>query len=275
MSMGANPSLMVDVMANTAMLGTGLAQAEAQVRQSTDRIGREIDSRMGKFGADITRKLTAAIGAGFAINALDQSIRAGIEAVKAGGTLNEAGIAVGEGLEKSIRSLPVVGAIGGAIADAFLFGLDSVLDIIPQWVKDLDRKIDASIPGGVIRRVLFPFLGGVISGAEDIRTEGRQAQSRQEAEQNQREMAMRRNQEISAELERLQSQQRGVSPIEEQLQRMAGGGVTNVETAIGSFRFGEADASAQLVKAAREQVEILQKIKDLQAELANNMKVAN
>jgi hypothetical protein len=56
---------------------------------------------------------------------------------------------------------------------------------------------------------------------------------------------------------------------------MAGGGVTNVETAIGSFRFGEADASAQLVKAAREQVEILQKIKDLQAELANNMKVLN
>jgi hypothetical protein len=274
MSMGGNPSLMVDVMANTAMLGTGLAQAEAQVRQSTDRIGREIDSRMGKFGQDITRKLTTAIGAGFAINALDQSIRAGIEALKSGSTLNEAGIAVGEGLEKSIRSLPVVGAIGGALADAFLFGLDSVLDFIPQWVKDLDRKMAENIPAPI--RLLFPFLGGTITGVEEMRTEGRQAQSRQEAEENRRLQARIRDAEITAELERLQMRQRGgLSPVEEQIQRMAGGAVASVDTSLGAFRFGEADASAQLVKAAREQVEILGKIKDLQAEQAANMKLTN
>lgn len=270
---GANPSLTVGIMTDSSMLGTGLAQAEAQIRQSTDRIGREVDSRMGKFGDQITRKLATAIGAGFAINALDQSIRAGIDAVKSGSTLNEAGIAVGEGLEKSIRSLPVVGAIGGAISDAFLFGLDSVLDFIPQWVKDLDRKMAENIPAPI--RLLFPFLGGTITGVEEMRTEGRQAQSRQEAEENRRLQARIRDAEITTELERLQQRQRGMSPIEEQLQRMGGAGIASVETSIGSFRFGEADASAQLVKAAREQVDLLQKIKDLQAEQAANMKLTN
>lgn len=273
MSMGGNPSLMVDVMANTAMLGTGLAQAEAQVRQSTDRIGREIDSRMGKFGQDITRKLTTAIGAGFAINALDQSIRAGIEALKSGSTLNEAGIAIGEGLEKSIRSLPVVGALGGALADFFLMGLDSVLDYIPQWVKDLDRKMAENIPAPL--RIMFPFLGGMLTGVQEMRTDAARKESQAEAAENQRTQARIRDAEIYQELARLQATQRGMSPVEEQIQRMAGGAVASVDTSLGAFRFGEADASAQLVKAAREQVEILGKIKDLQAEQAANMKLAN
>jgi hypothetical protein len=47
MSMGGNPTLMVDVMANTAMLGTGLAQAEAQVRQSSSRMGAAMDGGLG------------------------------------------------------------------------------------------------------------------------------------------------------------------------------------------------------------------------------------
>jgi methionine aminopeptidase len=273
MSMAGNPSLMVDIMANNAMLGAGLAQAEAQVKQSADRMGREVDSRMTKLGAQITRRLASAIGAGFAINALDQTLRAGIEAVKAGGTFNDAGIAFGEQLEKSIRSLPVVGAIGGAFADAFLFGLDSVLDYIPQWAKDLDRKMAENIPAPL--RILFPFLGGMLSGVEDMRTEGKQEQSRAEALENQRTQARLRDAEISRELESLQNRQRGMSPIEEQLQRMGSGATASVDTALGSFRIGEADASAQLVKAAREQVDLLAKIKDLQAEQAANLKLTN
>ena len=115
---GGNPSLTVAMLADASGLGAGLAQAEAQVRQSADRMGRDVDSRMEKFGKDISRRLAAAIGAGFAINAIDQSIRAGIEAAKAGGSFNEVGIAFGEALEKAIRGLPIVGSLGGVIADA-------------------------------------------------------------------------------------------------------------------------------------------------------------
>jgi hypothetical protein len=273
MSMAGNPSLMVDIMANNAMLGAGLAQAEAQVKQSADRMGREVDSRMTKLGSQITRRLAGAIGAGFAINALDQTLRAGIETLKAGGTFNEAGIAFGEQFEKSLRSMPVVGALGGAFADLFLMGLDSVLDYIPQWAKDLDRKLAENIPAPL--RFMFPFLGGTLTGVEEMRTDVSRQESRAEALENQRTQARLRDAEIFRELERLQNRQRGMSPVEEQLQRMGSGATASVDTALGSFRIGEADASAQLVKAAREQVDLLQKIKDLQAEQAANLKLIN
>ena len=112
MSMGANPSLMVGVMADTSQLGSGLSQAEAQVRTSANRIGAIIDQRMKQFGPQIIGGLTRGISGMFALQAADAAIRATSDAFRNSRDIPEA---ILESLQKTFSSVPVFGAIQDAL----------------------------------------------------------------------------------------------------------------------------------------------------------------
>lgn len=112
MSMGANPSLMVGVMADTSALGSGLAQAEAQVRSSAARMGTIIDQRMNQFGPQIIGGLTRGLSAMFALQAADAAIRATSDAFRNDRDIPDA---ILEAMQKTFSSIPIFGAIQDAL----------------------------------------------------------------------------------------------------------------------------------------------------------------
>jgi len=130
---GANPSLTVDVMANNAMLGSGLAQAEAQVRQSAGRMGSVVDQQMGKFGSQFAGIMARGLGAGMALQMTDASIRAIADAIRNNKDIPEAVLTA---LQKSFSSVPVFGAIQDELIP--------LSDMIVNYLfKDTFRSINA------------------------------------------------------------------------------------------------------------------------------------
>jgi hypothetical protein len=279
---GADASINISVMTDTSALGTGLSQVEAQVAQSTAKVGKNVDDQMTRVANTIAGKMKAIVAGAFIVNIVDQSFKAAFEKLRAGGTFNEAGVAMGEGIEQGLRSVPIAGTFGAGIADAFLYGLDTVLDYIPQWVKDFDRELSSWRPGGWLGQILFPAMGGMLSGVEDMRTEARQGQSRQEAVEMQRREAQQRQIELQTRLfqaEQAMNAGMGTSPLQEQISRMAGSAVQGIDTATGTYRFATGgspqEASRRLVAAANEQVRLLAEIKELQKQIADNEKLIN
>ena len=279
---GADASINISVMTDTSALGTGLSQVEAQVAQSTSKVGKNVDDQMTRVANTIAGKMKAIVAGAFIVNIVDQSFKAAFDKLRAGGTFAEAGIAMGEGIEQGLRSVPIAGTFGAGLADLFLSGLDSVLDYIPDWLKDLDRTVSSYRPGGWIGQVLFPLMGGMLSGVEDMRTEAKQAQSRQEAVEMQQREAQQRNIALRTQLfqaEQAMNAGMGTSPLQEQISRMAGSAVQGVDTATGTYRFATGgspqEASRRLVAAANEQVRLLAEIKELQQQIADNEKLIN
>jgi len=108
---GGNPSLEIDVFANTSRLPSTLADAERQVQQATQKVGRTVDDGFGKFANSITRKLGAAIGAGLAIRLVDDALRKVAQGLEQSQGVKEIGAAIGNGIVESIRGVPIAGAL--------------------------------------------------------------------------------------------------------------------------------------------------------------------
>ena len=267
-------------MTDTSALGSGLSQVEAQVAQSTAKVGKTVDDQMTRVANTIANKMKGLVAGAFAVNVIDQGLKRAFDSLRAGGTFTEAGIALGEGLEQGLRQVPIVGTIGSAIADGVLYGLDSILDYIPQWAKDFDRTVSGFL--GNWRFLLTGGTSGLLSGLEDMRADAKGVQSRQEAMENQRREAQQRQIELQTRLyqaEQAMNAGMGTSPLQEQISRMAGSAVQGIDTATGSYKFASGgspqEASRRLVAAANEQIRLLAEIKELQKQIADNEKLIN
>ena len=107
----ANAALMLDVYAETARLGITLTQAERMVDQAAQRMGKKLDTSFGDMGNKITKMLSAAVGAGFAIKVVDDALRKLAEGIREGGGAKAIGEAIGNSIVESIRNAPIAGAL--------------------------------------------------------------------------------------------------------------------------------------------------------------------
>ena len=112
MSIGGNPSLIVDVLANNAQLGTGLRAAEAQVTASARRMGTAVDAQMGKFGTQLAGSLARGLSAMAAVQAADAAIRAATDAFRNNRDIPDA---ILESMQRTFSSIPIFGALQDAL----------------------------------------------------------------------------------------------------------------------------------------------------------------
>lgn len=112
MSIEGNPSLIVDVVANSATLGNGLRAAEAQVTASATRMGTAVDAQMSKFGTQLAGTLSRGLSAMVAVQAADAAIRAATDAFKNNRDIPDA---ILESLQKTFSSIPIFGALQDAL----------------------------------------------------------------------------------------------------------------------------------------------------------------
>lgn len=109
---GGNPSLIIDTLVNSAGLGAGLRNAEAQVTASAARMGTAVDREMGKFGNQLVGGLARGLSAMVAIQAADAAIRAATDAFKNNRDIPDA---ILESLQKTFSSIPIFGALQDAL----------------------------------------------------------------------------------------------------------------------------------------------------------------
>jgi hypothetical protein len=270
MSMGGNPTLMVDVMANTAMLGTGLAQAEAQVRQTSSRMGAAMDGGLGagmnsmlrrfampamflQIGDRIARSIADGMGqnrdifdtfAKLASNAVEGIPLAGAfdrMIRKRGGT--QFGISIDELMVRELLfgETPLPNQLGGG---TFRSAGGGVVGSIPG-LEPLLR----SIFGDYFPKV-SEVRGGVSPSTDPRRIESRIAFLQEQLQQ----------------AERLPTRS---EMLTQQLGKVMGGSFGQIDTAIGSFKFAQetTESTAELVRQAVKQVDIMIEIRSAMDEL--------
>jgi hypothetical protein len=237
-----DPTLNVRVLADTAGLGGGLMQAETMVRQTTGRIGRQVDGVMTTLGQQITGKLKAAFGLGMAVSVVDTALRSVAQAIRNDTSIADA---LSTGIMDGIKRLPIVGAIVEAAEPA----AESFGETFARaWIETYGD------PGNII-----------YSDRTNAIFE---------------EQAQRIRQSLETELESLQaSQAEQVDPLGRTIATMRAAEIGEADTALGSFRFGiggsAADISRDLSGRAEEQVTVLRRIEEIQKELRDSLKGSN
>lgn len=243
MSIGGNPSLIIDTLVNTSALPAGMAQAEAIVGTSTANIGRKVDGVMGTIGNQITGKLKAALGAGMAIGVVDSALRSMADAIR-----NDRSVAnaLSDGIMDGIKRIPIVGAIVDlAQPAAESFGEAFAM----AWMQTYDAE--------TLDRITFSAKGN-----EDLIEQER-----------------RRREALEQELSALQETRgRQGDPIAQAMGSLRGAAMMESSTALGAFRFGigsAADISRGIYEEAQTQVAILERIEEIQKELRDSIKGSN
>jgi hypothetical protein len=237
-----DPTLNVRVLADTAGLGGGLMQAETMVRQTTGRVGRQVDGVMTTLGQQITGKLKAAFGLGMAVSVVDTALRSVAQAIRNDTSIADA---LSTGIMDGIKRLPIVGAIVEAAEPA----AESFGETFARaWIETYGD------PGNII-----------YSDRTNAIFE---------------EQAQRIRQSLEAELESLQaSQSDQVDPLGRAIATMRTAQIGEADTALGSFRFGiggsAADISRDISDRAEEQVTVLRRIEEIQKELRDSLKGSN
>jgi hypothetical protein len=269
MSMGANPSLMVDVMANTAMLGTSLAQAEAQVRQSSTKMGQSVDGALGKgFTSMISR---------FAMPAMYLQIGDKIARSIADGMGQNRDIfdTLTRLTRDAVDGIPLAGAFQRMLdkAEATRFGISAREIMLRNYLfgetpmpvemgRGTYRTSTGGLLGGIpglepiLRSILGDFFpkvgarGGLTQSADPRRIEARIAYLQERLEQTQR---------IPSRSEMMA----------QELSKVMGGSMGTIDTALGSFKFAQesTESMADLVKRANTQVTLMMEIRDEMKEL--------
>lgn len=270
MSVGGNPSLIIDTLVNTAALGTGLRQAEAQVAQSASTMTRQMDRFTNAWGGAAESMLLRFAGPAFAIAAADKFARAFADGLAKNRTIFSS---VESAYFSALEGLPVVGA-GYSIIRSKLptvqgvgaaeLGLRRLLFGERPVTQESGGGIMRSEEGGLIGRLgIEDFLESIIPGGlGTVRrggispvTDPRMAESR---------------------VAFLQEQLRKVTPqptrselLSEQLSRQMGGAMGQAQTALGTFKFAQmgADSQAEIAKSVSKQVDLMMQIRDATEEL--------
>lgn len=246
---GGNPSLIIDTLVNTAQLGTGLRQAEAQVAQSTMRMTQQTDRFAQKWGAGIEGAFMRFAGPAFAIQIGDQLARGIATGIERNQTLFRTLEDISYGITSS---MPIVGPIYEASRKARQ---------VPGQGKSIDEVI---LDFFFKRQIPVPEqLGGgnyqFGPGGGFVPAEGAQRQAQLEA----------RIQRLQESLRQAQPMPTRSEMMSEQLSRQMGGAMGQAQTALGTFKFAQmgADAQAEIARNVEKQVDLMMQIRDATEEL--------
>lgn len=255
---GMDASLRVGIYADTAQLGSSLAQAEAQVRQSAGNMGRQTDALMKKWTAGLGSMVAGALGPMAAIGAADKFARSFADAI----TKNKS---IPRALENAfldmVSAIPVVGALGAFRGSQTLsagMGGGGMFETLYNLIARRQLPFPEQLGGGVFR---FGEGAGLFPSTDP---EFRAAQ-------------------LQARIQRLQGQLTANQPrtfedlMAEELGKVSKGAMGEVSTALGTFRFAQESASAQaeLVAAARTQVDLIMRIEKAMQELKGLVGTSN
>jgi hypothetical protein len=269
MSMGGNPTLMVDVMANTAMLGTGLAQAEAQVRQSSSRMGAAMD---GGLGAGMNSMLKRFAMPAMYLQIGDRIARSLAEGMGKNRDLFDT---LTNLTRDAVEGIPIIGSFQKMLdkADATNFGVSARELMLRKYLfgeMPMPNEIGGTFrsgTGGIVGGIpgLEPFLRGLLGDYFPKVSEVRGGVS---ASVDPRRVEAR----IAFLQSQLQEAQRLPSRSElltQQIDKVMGGSFGQVGTAVGSFKFAQetTESTAELVKQAVKQVDIMMEIREAMDEL--------
>lgn len=243
MSIGGNPSLVIDTLVNTSALPAGMAQAEAIVSNSTASIGRNVDGAMGKIGNQITSRLKAAFGAGMAIAVVDSALRNVAEAIRNDASIGDA---LSNGIMDGIKRLPIVGAI-----------------------------VDMAQPAAESFGEAFAMAWMETYDTESLDRITRSTRGNEELIEQERMRRIALEQELAG-LQGAKSQQG--DPLSRAMGSLRGSAMMESATALGGFRFGigsATDISRSIYEEAEKQVAVLERIEEIQKELRDSLKGNN
>ena len=239
---GGNPSLTVSMLADSSGLGTGLAQAEAQVRQSANRIGATADSMSARFSKGLEGMFMKFAGPAFAAQIADRFGRSFMSALEGNRPFQTA---LSNAFLNALESIPLIGMVGAALKSGGTVkgqGINA-FEAVVNFLTKGELPFPEQLGGGVFR----VGKGGGFAPAEDPVMQAAQLQAR---------------------IERLQGRLATNRPktredlLSDELSRVMGGSMGTVSTAMGTFKFAQETSMAQaaLVKAANEQVDIMLQI---------------
>ena len=274
---GGAAAVIVDIMANAGNLGQTLQQAEKQVQQSADRMGKAMDNAVGGAGgkgAGRFQQMFAGKGAmigGIAqqfATSLTDDMKAQVE--KRG----DLGDSLGKGLRESLRVIPHWSVqLGLVLADALTpvgeRAGEALGNAIFAGANSEFVEANAGYEEGT-EYGIFDYLSDVINN-RTTREVGRGV--RKIANQN---LIQGRQDELAA----LQAEQQ-ILGMEDQRGRMIQSrlhmGMGQVQTALGTYKFGfgsPEEASKRVVEAATKQLVALERIEAIVKEIGHYSRTA-
>lgn len=114
-----DPTLKVRVEGDISQLEGKLKEAEKVVEKSGGNMGQAVDKSITKVADNLGKKIAKMIGAGFAIKALDDSLKIIAEGIRQGKGATDIALAIGDSILEGLRRVPIAGPLGEILALAF------------------------------------------------------------------------------------------------------------------------------------------------------------
>ena len=271
---GGNPSLIIDTLVNTAQLGTGLRQAEAQVAQSASRMTQQVDKFGQAWGGASSAMMLRFAGPAFAVAMADKFARTFADAIT-----KRAGIIAGaiEGIYEAGASVPLLGVFPEFARRNF--PMEQGIPLGERRFRRLlygEQVLPEDAPGGLGGMTFRSGTGGLLGffGVDDLlermypgllATVPRGGVS---APNDPRQVEYR-IQQLQRRLQDTQPVPTRSEMLSEQLSRQMGGAMGQAQTALGTFKFAQmgADAQAEIARNVTKQVDLMMQIRDATEEL--------
>jgi hypothetical protein len=134
-----DPSMTVSIKGDSTPLEKTLKDAEKKVDASGRSMGSAVEKNLTDVANKLGNKIAKMIGAGFAIKALDDSLKIIADGIKYGKGANDIALAIGDSILEGLRRVPVAGALGDILAMVF----DPLLGD-PKKVEEARKKYGES-----------------------------------------------------------------------------------------------------------------------------------
>ena len=134
-----DPSMKVRIEGDSTPLEKTLKEAEKKVDQSGKDMGSKVEKNLTEVANKLGSKIAKMIGAGFAIKALDDSLKIIADGIKYGKGGDAIALAIGDSILEGLRRVPVAGALGDILAMVF----DPLLGD-PKKVEEARKKYGES-----------------------------------------------------------------------------------------------------------------------------------
>lgn len=113
-----DPSMGIRIYGDASQLDKTLKETEKKVDESGKTMGDKVEKSMTSVADKLGRKIAKMVGAGFAIKALDDSLKILADGIKHGKGASEIALAIGDSILEGLRRVPIAGALGELLAIA-------------------------------------------------------------------------------------------------------------------------------------------------------------
>lgn len=151
-----DPSMKVRIEGDSTPLEKTLKEAEKKVDQSGKDMGSKVEKNLTEVANKLGSKIAKMIGAGFAIKALDDSLKIIAAGIRQGKGAEDIALAIGDSILEGLRRVPVAGALGDILAMVF----DPLLGD-PQAVAEAREKYAGQQAKEKERQRLLRDIAGV------------------------------------------------------------------------------------------------------------------